>query len=324
MKELYITYTATQLASEDLFIAWIMNGAHTHEWEEWLRQHVQVNTTVAQARSIVLDMMHLTQPTISDAEQQGLWNKIAADISAPVIRTTIIKSKAFRWVTAAAAAAIAILIWNGTRTSVITVATLAGEQEEIQLPESSHVQLNAGSSLVYDARHFSSDRELTLTGEAFFKVHPGSRFTVHTSRGSITVLGTSFNVIAWPDRFEVTCFTGKVRVENESQEQLIITPGEQCKNDEATQKLTSSQFDLSSATPEWIRGKFIFNNQPLKIVAEELERQYNVKVKLAPGLEEVPYIGLFESGNLDTALKLITWPLSLKSTIKGDTISIVR
>ena len=68
----------------------------------------------------------------------------------------------------------------------------------------------------------------------------------------------------------------------------------------------------------------MFDNQPLSDVIEELERQYDIRVNLDAGLEDLRYTGLFEAGNLDNALSLITWPLHLKSTIKGKTVTISR
>ena len=65
-------------------------------------------------------------------------------------------------------------------------------------------------------------------------------------------------------------------------------------------------------------------NQPLVDVISELERQYDINVKLEAGLKDLKYTGLFESGNLDSALYLITWPLHLKSSTKGKTVTISR
>jgi transmembrane sensor len=324
MKEQYTSYSAIQLAGEDNFIAWVLDGTHTHEWEAWLQQHTTVKSTIDQARRIVLDMVHMPEHVLSHDQQHGLWDRIATDIARPSSKRKISKSRVIQWTTVAAAAAIVLFFWISTSNIPTTVNALAGEHKEIQLPESSAVQLNAGSSVVYDAKHFNMDRQITLTGEAFFKVHPGSRFVVNTVHGSITVLGTSFNVIAWPDRFEVTCYTGKVMVNNRLQDRVTITPGERCTRDEATFRLKSNTFQVSSETPDWMGGKFVFDNQPLKIVTEELERQYNITVKLAPGLDELKYVGLFESGDLDKALSLITWPLHLKAEKNGNTILIGR
>jgi len=326
MKDLYTSYSAIQLASEDVFIAWVMHGAYTREWEEWLRQHTQVQEKSEHARQLVLDMMQLPQPMMTADEENALWNKISNDISVTVPRQTAktFNAKVIRWTTIAAAAAIALFIWFGTRSNPTSIVAQAGEHPSLQLPESSRVELNAGSNIVYNKKRFKTDRELTLVGEAFFEVHPGSRFTVNTPQGSVTVLGTSFNVIAWPDRFEVTCYTGKVKVENQNKDQLTITPGERCKNNEATKKLSTSTIALAAEKPEWIHGKFVFDNQPLKIVVEELERQYNITVKLEPGLDDMPYAGFFESGDLEEALSFITWPLHLKADKKGNTVSIGR
>ncbi len=199
-----------------------------------------------------------------------------------------------------------------------------GQQKEITLPEDSKVILNASSAFQYKEKTFDKKRTLHLYGEAFFNVQPGSTFSVKTDYGTITVLGTSFNVIAWPGRFEVSCFTGKVKVETLTDQEIIITPGEKTVQDQKSKDLTKSSFATTNTTPEWMSGKFIFENQPLSVVVAELERQYSVKVKLTPELESLPYTGLFESGDLDTALSLITWPLHLESKIEGKTVTISR
>lgn len=326
MKEQYTTYTAIQLAGEDTFIAWVLDGTYNREWEAWLLQNAQTRANAEQARRLVLDMMHLPTVVLSSEEQRGLWNRISTDIStSPKSLHTKPSTKIFRWITTAAAAAVlTLVIWITKKENNTSVFTQAGQQKEIQLPESSRIELNAGSKIVYNEKRFTKDRELTLTGEAFFKVHPGSRFTVNTPQGSVTVLGTSFNVIAWPDRFEVTCYTGKVKVVNQNNDQLTITPGERCKTEMGTKKLTSNSFTLATENPEWMQGKFVFENQPLKIVVEELERQYNITVKLQPGLEDLPYSGFFESGDLDEALDFITWPKHLKAEKQGNTVLIGR
>jgi transmembrane sensor len=324
MKEQYISYSAFQFASDDVFIAWVMYGANAPEWEKWLRQHTHIQAITAQARQMVLDLERLPQEELSETDQHQLWDKILGDISTSSTGRSRWSIKRGIWIAIAAAAAILLLLWVGNGSSPKTVIAQAGEHPEIVLPESSHIQLNAGSSLSYNEKRFSKDRQLTLSGEGFFKVHPGSKFTVHTARGSVTVLGTSFNVIAWPDRFEVTCYTGKVKIEDQNHSSVVITPGQRCIQDGSTGTLMTNTVTLAGGEPEWMHGKFVFDNQPLKIVAKELERQYHVNVKLAQGLEDLKYVGLFESGNVDTALSLITWPLHLKAEKNGDTILIGR
>ena len=71
---------------------------------------------------------------------------------------------------------------------------------------------------------FFGTRNISLEGEGYFEVTPGNEFTVSTSHGVVTVLGTSFGVNSSGDDFIVKCYTGKVKVENRENE-AILTPG---------------------------------------------------------------------------------------------------
>ncbi|HUR31772.1 MAG TPA: DUF4974 domain-containing protein, partial [Saprospiraceae bacterium] len=70
--------------------------------------------------------------------------------------------------------------------------------------------------------------------------------------------------------------------------------------------------------------KFYFDDQPLSVIVEELERQYKVKVTMAPDLHDTRLTGLFESGNLGKALYNITWPLNLRYEINDNTVIISK
>ena len=83
---------------------------------------------------------------------------------------------------------------------------------EFHLPDSSFVALNMGSELYYTKKGWQTERRVELKGEAFFKVKKGSIFEVETDQGIISVLGTEFNVKSWNNYFEVTCYSGLVRV----------------------------------------------------------------------------------------------------------------
>ena len=93
----------------------------------------------------------------------------------------------------------------------ITTTDLA-EHTEVYLPDSSQVILNAESKISFNKKTWDENRNVTLEGEAFFKVAKGKRFTVATESGIITVLGTQFNVENRKNFFEVTCYEGLVSV----------------------------------------------------------------------------------------------------------------
>ena len=83
------------------------------------------------------------------------------------------------------------------------VQTLASQNETFELPDASTVTLNATSTIKFDEDKWSDKRELSLKGEAYFKVAKGSKFDVKTSNGIVSVLGTQFTVKQRDNFFEV-------------------------------------------------------------------------------------------------------------------------
>jgi len=269
-----------------------------------------------------MSVIHLD--VMDEPSKTELWDRIRTNISLSQHKTTFQKQyRILKW-TLAAAATFALIIWISTARELRKVVVHSGEKEEISLPEKSIVTINAGSKVTYNKSKFKVEREIRLEGEAFFKVNPGSKFTVITQQGNVSVMGTSFNVISRPGQFEVSCYTGKVNVVQGQNDKMEITGGELCYADKMKEKLKLKTFDPSLTAPGWTQGKFTFEDQPLSVVVGELERQYGVKVKLEKGIEDMRYSGLFESGDLEKALQLITWPLHLKAAVSGKTISISR
>ena len=324
MKDQYATYTSIQLAGEESFIRWILHGENEVQWNHLLEHHPALQNKTEEARRIVLALSDSSMLTLPASETNALWNRIETSIKtsreAPATNHLTLLLK---W-GLAAAASLALMVWFNAATHKDQFFAQTGEQKEIKLTDESTVTLNAGSGISYKRKSFTKERILHLDGEAFFKVKPGSTFTVNTDFGDVTVVGTSFNVVAREGYFEVNCYTGKVKVENKKQDQQLITAGERVTTDQKDQALVRSVFVPSETGPEWMRGKFIFADQPLSRVVAELERQYGVKVNLEKGLENQPYTGLFESGDLGSAVHLITWPLHIKATISGKTVTITR
>lgn len=323
MENQYHSYTPIMLAGEDAFIRWVLHGEAHDTWSAWMSTDSTFSNRVEAARQIVLSLSNVESPGLTAIEKASLWQHIEAGTKteAAVPKGPQYR-KLIRW-TIAAAASLALLVWFNSYTSKEQVFAQAGQQKEISLPESSAVKLNAGSFVSFKEKTFESAREIHLEGEAFFSVKPGSTFTVITDQGRVTVLGTSFNVYARDGRFEVSCYTGKVKVESKDHAEKIITPGLKTTKS-STGQLEQSSFSAASDHPEWIDGKFTFENQPLSEVIYELERQFDIKVDLEKGIDTMRYTGLFETGDLQKALELITWPLHLQFKVKGNTVTISR
>lgn len=309
--------SAPELAGDDAFIRWVLNQDDHDIWSKWQQHHPEQAPVVDEAVHIVRSVAGIPVTSISSEERIALWEKINASIQQAPAQQSKIKPL-LKWVLTAAAA-LALVIWINT-TKPHQFMAFYGEQQSIELPESSQVVINAGSDIKYK-RNFVSKREVKLTGEAFFEVQSGTTFTVITDKGTVTVLGTSFNVIAWPERFEVSCYTGKVRVQMDDHEGIEIAPGE--KVVASNENLQKKSF-IADSNPSWMNGKFTFEDQPLSAVMKEFERQFGVEVTLAEGTDTIKYTGLFKKGDLAHELDGITWPLHLKAEVNGKKVTISR
>lgn len=216
------------------------------------------------------------------------------------------------WVKYGVAASVLLLaawlFWSQSNTVEYNLA--AGERAEATLPDGSTFVLNAESSLTYNKKTWRTTRTLNLEGEAFFEVKKGSDFTVNTPKGMVRVLGTKFNVRSRNNTFDVKCQSGKVRVENLAG----VLLGELTANDaiRITDRGNVETWETSPADkPGWINGVFSFKNVPLRIVLEELERQYEIKVDVKNINSKDQISTSFQKGNLELALKTILTPLGI-------------
>ncbi len=318
MEDKYKSLTGPELAGEDAFIHWVIKGENHQSWTHWQQKNPEQAGTITEARHIIKSVAALPVEQMNAEEKNEIWRNINASIHRSSEYPARKTSSIIRW-SLAAAATFALVFWIMTQ-QVQNVIAHAGEKKDITLPESSQIMVNAGSKITYHKKKFTSDRELRLDGEAFFEVNPGSQFTVLTDRGSVVVMGTSFNVISRPGRFEVSCHTGNVIVKKGGEE-IEIKAGERVYEEQNI--LKQSKFATTDKAP-WMQGKFIFDNQPLSIVVDELERQYDIRVILPKEIRDMRYTGLFETGDLKNALYMITWPLHLQYEIKGNSVAISR
>ena len=219
----------------------------------------------------------------------------------------------------AAAASIAILISTVfyLTSSDEMFSTSFGEQLAVVLPDGSEVLLNSKSTLSYKKSDwFDGKRTLQLNGEGYFKVKKGSKFSVNSENGRVSVLGTQFNVKTNPSYFEVLCYEGKVQVKN-NEETAILTQGLSFRK---IGKNSSEKGTFINSKPNWINGESSFNNAPLQYVLDELEKQYQVKISSSNIDVNVLFTGTFTNKNLDLALQTICVPLSIQFKITDDKV----
>jgi len=190
------------------------------------------------------------------------------------------------------------------------------EVHEVYLPDSSVVTLNASAKIRFDEKNWRKTRNIELEGEAFFKVNKGSQFNVISSQGTVTVLGTEFDVKNWDNYFEVTCYSGSVKVITSNHE-VILKPNMAFRIINGKQEQYTV---LNKPMPDWINGESSFESVPLKFVLEELERQYNINTVAAKVDMNQLFTGSFSHHNLEIALKSVTVPLNLSYRVNENKI----
>lgn len=166
--------------------------------------------------------------------------------------------------------------------SYVQHSVAAGMREKVTLPDGSQVWLNAGSTLIYPSTFLTSERDVFLMGEGFFEVKKDSLhpFVVSTRYLSLQVLGTSFNVSAYPDASKVTATleTGalNVRVCPDSVS-YVLKPDQQLVYTPATHVIERHQVRASDYS-EWRMGGLFFDNVPFEEILRVLERTYGMKI----------------------------------------------
>lgn len=191
----------------------------------------------------------------------------------------------------------------------------------LSLPDDSEVVLNADSRLTYDKGDWKQSRDLSLDGEAYFVVSEGSKFTVRTDQGEVSVLGTQFNVKARPGFFEVICYEGLVQVDYNGTS-VKLPKSHVFKLYNGT--VVNDRTDFSE--PSWISKKSFFKSAPLQQVLDELERQYPISIDYDPTNIDTQtiYTGSFSHENLETALQAITIPLNLTFQTDGEIVTLKK
>ena len=236
------------------------------------------------------------------------------------------------------------------------VATKSGSRTRIQLPDGSLVWLNGSSKLVYDNKNFGEKlRQVTLSGEAYFDVvkNANKPFIIHTAKMDIKVLGTSFNVKAYPGEknSETSLVRGSIEVTLKGHSEKIMMKANDklvVRNDEAAWEekeplaakkkaektgisfmtlghLTFSADNNTILETAWVDNKLIFDNESFEDVAVKMERWYGVIIRFNNNkLKSLHMTGTFEKESVTEALAALQLLSPFSYTIKNDYITIVN
>lgn len=166
------------------------------------------------------------------------------------------------------------------------ISTGKGERSSVKLPDGTRIYLNSRSTLRYDASFSEKQRMVSLSGEAYFEVahNPGLPFIVKTPLAKIKVLGTVFNISAYPrqDFFETTLVNGSVEITPTTgypSEKMILTPHQKAHFNKWDQQWIVSTTDLWVETA-WRHGNLTFRSKNIQQVIRGVEDYYGVRFSI--------------------------------------------
>lgn len=234
-----------------------------------------------------------------------------------------------------------------------------GARIKLTLADSSEVWINSGSTLSYPSRFAESKREVYLNGEAFFMIRqkPRKPFYVKTSGIGIKVLGTRFNVKAYPeeDHIETTLISGKIMIETKNGDaaeikETLLLPNQKACYSKKTKKLMledsrslpavserskrayklgsnqntkkTHQVDIETA---WKHDQLIFRNERLSTLEKKLERWYDVSITINDSLiGEYKFTGTIEHETIEQVMKAFSVAADIDYSMNQNRIDITR
>ena len=192
-----------------------------------------------------------------------------------------------------------------------------GARVSFNLPDGTTGMLNSGSRLSY-CLPFANKRRVKLEGEAWFEVNHDEKhpFEISTGNSILKVLGTKFNVNAYPveNYVEVVLQDGEVEFsENNSSEIVTMLPSERLVFENGN---INKSFTDPLKYNAWTEGKLVFRGDPMAEVARRIERWYNVKVNLADKeLEKYSFRAIFLDDKLEDVLRFLSMTSPIRYSI---------
>ncbi|WP_375582173.1 FecR family protein [Cyclobacterium xiamenense] len=211
------------------------------------------------------------------------------------------------------------------QTTWIVKSNPKGRKSKILLPDSSVVFLNADSELSYP-RNFKENRQVRLTGEAFFEVKKYKQlpFVVKAAHLTTTVLGTSFNINTdYLESTAVALATGKIHIRNDDTgKDMLLRPGEASlvfRGEQPMKKYTVDPEKISL----WTEGVLHFDKEPFALVKTKLENWYGVQIAVEGPVPEVTCSGTFKKqAYLSDVLTVLAHSMHFDFEIDGKSVVI--
>lgn len=286
-----------------LFSQYLKNASSEQELEEFL-SHVKLAKYDQLVRDLIREVynnIRETDPSITSYidENGNLVLKTPDDMMLPDIYQPG-PGRTRRWIIGVGSlllvSAIAgILWWKGKAQvrgshdqlavqSLTKKITEASEQKFLLLPDSTQVWLNGNSYLQFPDEFLDKKREVFLSGEAWFDVKHAEEipFIIHTGKITTTVMGTTFNIKAYPYQRTVmiSVSRGKVKVSRDNDLVAILQKGQEIKISRVDSLVAEKNIDTTTIA-SWQRGYISYEDETMGDIIQDLEHLYNAEITVA-------------------------------------------
>jgi transmembrane sensor len=186
----------------------------------------------------------------------------------------------------------------------------------LKLHDGSSIILKENSILTHSTSFNRNDRNVSLTGEAYFEVMTNKEkpFIIHADKSSIEVLGTKFMVVADPKKMENTVEVKEGLVSftyDDSRKTVNVGAGEKAILDKRLQSITKKRTSGENILA-WKERKLIFRKTPLADIVDVVESYFDVEIQVSDeSLMPCRFTGTFDDPKIDEVLEALSVSLNV-------------
>ena len=207
-----------------------------------------------------------------------------------------------------------------------TITIPRGGEYSLTLSDGSILTMNSESEIRIPENFDKRQRDVYMSGEIYFEIARDTAvpFIVHTDRGNIKVLGTSFNVRDYQDEtfLETTLVSGKIAF-NQSEKEVYLKPNEQLRLNKENGETTVEMVDVRLYC-SWKEGRFVLEKERLENIMNTISRWYNINVSYEDqAVKDILFTGNIKRyGDLEQVIEMLKLINKIDIEVKGNDVFI--